>query len=88
MTALVAVVFLRRYHAGEVGVQRGLQILAVGLGAGLGVVFLVARAATEGPESGLFTRRQTTWVWGLQNLVVFFFPLALGASLSWSVGAV
>jgi hypothetical protein len=86
MTALVAVVFLRRYHAGEVGVQRGLQILAVVLGAGLVVVFLVARSATEGPEWGLFTRRQMTWVWGLQNLVVFFFPLALGASLSWSVG--
>ena len=86
LTALVAVVFLRRYHAGEVGVQRGLQILAVALGAGLAVVFLVARGATEGPEWGLFTRQQMTWVWGLQNLIVFFFPLALGASLSWSVG--
>lgn len=86
VAALVSILFLRRYHAGEVGVRRGLEIFAVVLGAGLVVVLLVARPITEGNDFGIFTRQQVTWVWTLQNLVIFFFPLALVAFLSWSVG--
>ena len=86
MVALVAVVFVRRYHAGEVGVRRGLQIFAGVLAAGLVLVFLISRSMTEGQNWGIFTRQQIPWIWGLQWLVVFFLPMALLAFLSWSVG--
>ncbi|HUP43449.1 MAG TPA: PP2C family protein-serine/threonine phosphatase, partial [Thermoanaerobaculia bacterium] len=86
IAALAAVLFLRRYHAGEVGVRRGLQVFALVLGAALVLLILVARGLTEPQDWGAFTRRQIAWVWGLQFFVVFFFPLALAAALSWSVG--
>ena len=86
IVAVTAVSFLRRYHAGEVGVRRGLQVFAVGLGAGAVLLFLVSAALTEGQDWGAFTRQQIAWIWGLQFLVVFVFPQALVASLSWSVG--
>lgn len=86
VAALVAVVFLRRYHAGEVGVRRGLQVFAVALGSGLVMLALIAPSLTEGQDWGIFTRQQITWVWALQFVAVFCFPLALVASLSWSVG--
>ncbi|HSL83776.1 MAG TPA: PP2C family protein-serine/threonine phosphatase, partial [Thermoanaerobaculia bacterium] len=86
VAAVVAVVFLRRYHAGVVGVRRGLQIFAVALGSAATLLLLIAPALTEGQDWGIFTRQQITWVWGLQFLVVFCFPVALVAFLSWSVG--
>lgn len=82
----VAVVFLRRYHAGEVGVQRSLHLFLLALGAGLLVLVLVSRSMTEGAAFGIFTRHQLTWLWGLQFLILFFFPVALVTFLSWSVG--
>lgn len=82
----VAVLFLRRYHAGEVGVRRSLHLFLLAFGASLLVVCLVARSMTEGPTFGVFTRQQMTWVWGVQLSVLFFFPLSLVVFLSWSVG--
>ncbi len=82
----VAMVFLRLYHAGEVGVRRAVHLFGLAFGAALVVVALVARSATEGPSWGVFTRQQVTWVWGLQFSILFFFPVALVIFLSWSVG--
>jgi len=82
----VAILFLRRYHAGEVGVERSLHLFLLAFGAGLLVIGLIARSLTEGPSFGVFTRQQMTWVWGVQMSVLFFFPLALVVFLSWSVG--
>ncbi len=49
----VAVFFLKRYHAGEIGVARGLQIFATVLALTLVVQFFVARAVDPGPVLGL-----------------------------------
>lgn len=84
--ALVAVFFLRRYHAGEVGVVRGLQISAGVMAAGAVLILAISQAITEGQNWGIFTREQLPWIWGLQMLVLFIFPHALVAFLSWSVG--
>lgn len=83
---LVAPIFLKRYHEGELGVRRGVQILLLILG--LAVVFMaqVAAGATQGTNFGLLSREQTTWVWGGQMIVLFFLPMAIAALLSWSVG--
>ena len=83
---LVAPIFLKRYHEGELGVRRGLQILLLILG--LAVVFMaqVSAGATQGSNFGVLSRQQTTWVWGGQMIVLFFLPMAIAAFLSWSVG--
>ncbi len=83
---LVAPIFLKRYHAGELGVRRGLQILLLILV--LAVIFMaqVSAGSTQGSNFGLLSRQQMTWVWGGQMIVLFFLPMAIAAFLSWSVG--
>jgi hypothetical protein len=83
---LIAPIFLKRYHEGELGVRRGVQILLLILG--LAIVFMaqVAASSTQGNNFGLLSREQTTWVWGGQMIVLFFLPMAIAALLSWSVG--
>ncbi len=83
---LVAPIFLKRYHQGELGVRRGLQILLLILG--LAVVFMtqVAAGSTQSSNFGVLSRQQMTWVWGGQMIVLFFLPMAVAALLSWSVG--
>jgi len=83
---LVGFFFLRRYHHGEIGPRRGLQILTIVLSASLLMLLLVSRAASAGWNMGVLTRQQTTWVVGIQLMMLFFFPIALMAFLSWSVG--
>jgi hypothetical protein len=83
---IVAIPFLRRYHAGEIGVRRGLEILALVVGCALIVLATTAAAASANWGIGPLSRRQTTWVAGVQLFILFFFPAGLLAFLSWSVG--
>jgi hypothetical protein len=84
---LVGIPFVRRYHAGEIGVRRGVQIASVVAACGLVVVLFCARTAGAGMSIFLLTRPQVTFVAGVfLLLVLFFFPLALMAFLGWSVG--
>lgn len=82
----VAPVFLRRYHEGEVGVRRGMQILLLMLGMALVFMVQVSAGSTQGQNWGVMSRQQVTWIWGGQMLVIFFLPMALATFLSWSVG--
>ena len=83
---LVAPFFLKRYHEGELGVRRGLQILGLILGLAVAFMFQVAAGSTQGSNFGVLSREQTTWIWGGQMIVLFFLPMAIAALLSWSVG--
>ena len=83
---VVGIPFLKRYHAGEIGVHRGLQILAVIAIAGLVFLILTSRSATQGSSFGIFNRQQTTWLWGVQLFVFFYVPIAALGFMSWAVG--
>lgn len=83
---LVAPIFLKRYHEGELGVRRGVQILLLILGMAVAFMMQVAAGATQGTNFGILSREQTTWVWGGQMVVLFFLPMAIASLLSWSVG--
>ncbi len=82
----IAFFFLRLYHAGEVGVRRGLQIFGLVFSSGTVLMFLTAKGATEGQGFGVFSRRQLTWIWGGQMVVIYFFVVALVCFLAWTVG--
>lgn len=82
---IIAVSFLRGYHAGEIGVRRGVHILAVVLVAGGVLMISSARPATEGLTLGL-SRVQTTWAWASQIVILWIAVLAVIAALAWSVG--
>ena len=82
----VAVPFLRRYHAGEIGVRRAVQVFAIAFAAGVLHLALAAVAATENVTWGPLSRQQVTWAWTIQ-LSIFWFPtVSLLAALAWSVG--
>lgn len=83
---VAAVPFLRRYHAGEIGVRRGLQIMAAMFVVSVALILATTRASTQGWSFGVITRQQTTWLFAAQMILLYFLPLSLLALLSWSVG--
>ncbi len=86
LVPFVGVVFLRRYHAGEIGVRRALHIFAAVFGSGSWMIAMSARGATEDFSFGVLSRQQSTWAWGFQLTILWFSALALLAALSWAAG--
>lgn len=82
----VALFFLRRYHAGEVGVRRAVQIFAIAFVSGIVLMVLTAFSASEDVSFGLLSRRQVAFAWSFQLVIFWFSALSLLAALSWSVG--
>ena len=83
---IVAFFFLRRYHAGEIGVGRALHVFLVTLVSGALMMTMVSRAATETISFGPLSRQLTTIAWGGQFVILWVSAVALVAALSWSVG--
>ena len=82
----VAFAFLRRYHAGEIGIRRAMQLFGVVFGAGALKMMMVSRAASETVGLGPISRQLTTIAWGGQFTILWVSAVALLAALSWSVG--
>jgi stage II sporulation SpoE-like protein len=83
---LIAFPFLKRYHEGEIGVRRGVQIFFLVAGAGLLLLVLSARPDSQQVGFGFATREQTTWLIMLLGTVFNVFPAAVLAFFAWSVG--
>lgn len=86
LAGLLAVPFLKRYHEGEIGVRRGVQIFLLVAGTGLLLLLLSGRADSQQINFGFASREQTTWLYILFSLVFATFPAALLAFFAWSVG--
>jgi len=86
LVPLIAVPFVRRYHAGEIGVRRGLQILAAAIFCGAVILFFCSRIISTGFTTGALTRPQTTLVVVFNLMLLYFFPMGCAGFLSWSVG--
>lgn len=86
LVALLATPFLRRYHEGEIGVRRGVQIFLLTLGTGLVLVLLTAAPDSQGFTFGISTRHQTTWILAVIYLVFWVVPFSLLGFLAWSAG--
>ncbi len=86
LVLLVSAFFLRRYHAGEIGVRRSVQIHLLLLTAVVVFLLLSARTASASWTTGIFSSRMISWIAFFQLLLLYFFPIALLSALSWSVG--
>jgi hypothetical protein len=86
LVSAVAVPFVRKYHAGEVGVHRGVQLFLVVLALGLLSALLSAPAASQGSQMGGVARSNITLITALFQVMFLIFPGALLAALSWTVG--
>ena len=83
---LLLAVFLRKYHAGEVGVGVGAWLFAVQLALLLAVDVALARAAGYGFGFGGADALQTTLAQAAFRFLFLDVPLATLVFLSWSVG--
>ncbi|HET9210608.1 MAG TPA: PP2C family protein-serine/threonine phosphatase [Thermoanaerobaculia bacterium] len=86
LAALLAFPFLKRYHEGEIGVRRGVQIFLLVLLAGVVSALLSSRADSEGNGFGLASRQQNTWLVVLFEMVFMMVPAGVLAFFAWSVG--
>ncbi len=83
---VLTVLFFRRYHEGEVGVRRALELFTAVLLSNLIVLVFTAFGATEGFIYGSLSRTQLAWTRTSQTLLLYAGPLALVAFFSWAVG--
>lgn len=86
LAALLAFPFLKRYHEGEIGVGRGVQIFLLVLLAGVVTVLLNSRVDSEGNGFGSASRQQNTWLVVLFEMVFMMVPAGVLAFFAWSVG--
>ncbi|HYG64694.1 MAG TPA: PP2C family protein-serine/threonine phosphatase [Thermoanaerobaculia bacterium] len=86
LVLVLALPFLRRYHAGEIGVRRAVQIFVLVGGGGLLTMLLVARASSQDLGLGVVSRAQTTWLYALFGLMFNVIPVALLGFFTWAVG--
>ncbi|HVT57523.1 MAG TPA: PP2C family protein-serine/threonine phosphatase [Thermoanaerobaculia bacterium] len=83
---LLAGPFLRRYHAGEIGVARAGQLFVLVAGAGLALVLLVKRALSSTMGIHFASVQQITWLFTMIFVIFNVLPAALLAFFAWSVG--
>ncbi|HKI03082.1 MAG TPA: PP2C family protein-serine/threonine phosphatase [Thermoanaerobaculia bacterium] len=86
LAGLLAFPFLKRYHEGEIGVRRGVQIFLVVALAGLLLMLLASRVNSQGNGFGFASRQQNTWLVVLFEIVFMVLPAAVLAFFAWSVG--
>ena len=86
LAGLLALPFLKRYHEGEIGVRRSVQIFLLVAAAGLLMALLTCRADAEGSGIGSATREQNTWLVFVFLIVFLIVPAAVLAFFAWSVG--
>ncbi|HQR68339.1 MAG TPA: hypothetical protein PLB02_13200, partial [Thermoanaerobaculia bacterium] len=80
------VVFLRKYHAGEVGVETGGIAFGVMIVASLVFDVLLATLSAYGTGLGGIDARQTTWAVAGFRFLLYDLPLSLLVFVAWSVG--
>lgn len=80
------VVFLKKYHAGEVGVETGGVLFGVMIGASLLLTALIATLAAYQTGLGGIDARQTTWAVCAFKFLLYDIPLSLLVFVAWSVG--
>lgn len=84
--SVLALPFLKRYHEGEIGVRRGVQIFLLVAAAGLLTMLVASRASSQDSSFGFVTREQNTWLVVLFQMVFYIFPAGVLAFFAWSVG--
>ncbi|HEX7677321.1 MAG TPA: hypothetical protein VF713_04310, partial [Thermoanaerobaculia bacterium] len=83
---ILLVIFLRKYHAGEVGVGTGSVLFALTLLISLGIDFMVGPSGTEGNTMGSIDAQSTAAVQMAFKFLLYDLPLAVVVFFAWSVG--
>ncbi len=82
----IALIFVRRYHEGLVGVGRATQLFLLVLASLATVLILTARPTSDQFSMANLTRPQVTWMWTSMLLAIYVPAVAFMAFASFSVG--
>jgi hypothetical protein len=80
------ILFAKKYHAGEVGVRRGVHLFLFVVVAGCGFLLHYVVPAAEGAMLGPTSRSLTTWALLVVRIVFGILPIAALGALGWAVG--
>ncbi|HXH39688.1 MAG TPA: PP2C family protein-serine/threonine phosphatase [Thermoanaerobaculia bacterium] len=83
---ILLVIFLRKYHAGEVGVGTGSILFGLTLLIALSIDFMMGPSATEGNTMGSLDAQSTTAAQMAFKFLLYDVPLAVVVFFAWSVG--
>ncbi|HEY0158037.1 MAG TPA: PP2C family protein-serine/threonine phosphatase [Thermoanaerobaculia bacterium] len=86
MALILLVMFLKKYHAGEVGVGTASFLFAAVLLLAVTFDILVAPAASQGTNFGSIDAQQNAWVIAGFKILFVDIPLAVLVFLAWAVG--
>ncbi|HEX7150625.1 MAG TPA: PP2C family protein-serine/threonine phosphatase [Thermoanaerobaculia bacterium] len=83
---VMLIIFLRKYHAGEVGVRAGSFLFAVMVLLTVGASLAIRPAVSEGFGMGTISAEATSWVFVGFKLMFTDFPVAVLVFFAWSIG--
>ena len=83
---ILLVIFLRKYHAGEVGVRTGSILFGLTLVISLFINLILGPASTEGNTMGGLDAQSTTAAQMAFKFLLYDVPLAVIVFFAWSVG--
>jgi stage II sporulation SpoE-like protein len=86
MMLILLVIFLRKYHAGEVGVSAASFLFSMLLLLGIVSSLMIRVSASEGTGMGSIDAEMTSWVTMAFKLLFADIPLAVVLFLAWAVG--
>ncbi len=83
---ILLIIFLRKYHAGEVGVGTGSILFAITLLIAIVIDFMMGPSGTEGNTMGSLDAASTTVAQMAFKFLLYDLPLAVVVFFAWSVG--
>jgi hypothetical protein len=83
---ILLIIFLRKYHAGEVGIGTGSILFALTLLICIAINLIMGPSATEGSQLGSLDARSTAAAEMAFKFLLFDLPLAVVVFFAWSVG--
>ncbi|HYI10652.1 MAG TPA: PP2C family protein-serine/threonine phosphatase [Thermoanaerobaculia bacterium] len=83
---LLLVMFLKKYHAGEVGVGTATFLFAAVLLIAVGLDVIIAPSASDGSTLGSIDAQQNAWAVAGFKVLFVDIPLAVLVFLAWAVG--
>src|SRR5438067_7449518 len=83
---ILLVIFLRKYHAGEVGVETGSILFAVLIVLNIALDVIIGPASTEGSSTGGLDAQQTAFAYMVFKFLLYDLVVAVLVFFAWSVG--
>ncbi|HWW60329.1 MAG TPA: hypothetical protein VN181_03085, partial [Thermoanaerobaculia bacterium] len=83
---VLMIIFLRKYHAGEVGVGSATFLFAVTLAITIGALILTNGAASDGVGAGNVDAQITSFIVGGFSFLFVYLPIAVLVFFAWAVG--